>query len=441
MIIGLISISSCKKTIEVGDPPNVLTPGKVFDNDAAATSATLGDYISLKTFDANFVAYVDQYVDELTQPTLNATSTEFANGTLSTSNGAVASIWQYLYITIYRANANIEGLSSAKSLTDSVKKQCMGEALFIRAYSFLNLVNIFGDVPLITTTDVQQTSITPRSPVAEIYNQIVTDLTQAETLLTTNYPTSDKIRANKWAAAALLARVYLYRKNWQQAELTSSSVIGSNSYQLSSISSMFYQNSTEAIWQLWNATGYTGLSMLVPASSGVPSYTISNNLLSVMESGDLRRTNWMKEITSGGKTYTSPYKYKLRTTTTGANAEYTMYLRLAEQYLIRAEARANLNSNLTGAIADLNVIRSRAGLNSLSSASNQSQILAAIVKERRVELFAEGGQRYFDLKRTGDLNNTMSQLKSTWNNLSSPLFPIPQAQRSINPSISQNPGY
>jgi hypothetical protein len=435
----LLFITSCKKAIEVSSPPNVLTTDKVFDSNASAIAATLSDYTSVSLFDANFIQYADQYVDELTAPTLNATSTDFANGSITITNGAVASEWQNLYVTIYKANANIQQLQNAIALTDSVKKQCTGESLFIRAYCHFNLVNIFGDVPLITTTDVTVTAKEPRTPTAQVNGQVIADLIQAIPLLSVNYPTTEKIRPSRWAAQALLAKVYLYQQNWQQAEAQATAVIGSGLYPLSPIATVFYKNSNEAIWQLWNTNGYTGLS--VPTVGVIPALTISPQLLASFESGDLRKTNWTTPIVAAGTTYTAPFKYKLKAVTTGASAEYTMYLRSAEQYLIRAEARAQQNTNLTGAINDLNIIRTRAGLPNLNPSSNQAQILAAVSQERRVELFDEAGHRFFDLNRTNQINTIMSVIKPTWSIVRSPLFPIPQTQILINGSLTQNAGY
>jgi hypothetical protein len=438
--ISLLTVS-CKKAIEINSPPDELTPDKVFDSDASATAATLSNYTSLGTFDANFVGYLGLYTDELSQTTLNATTTEFANGSLTVTNGAVSNIWQNLYITIYKANANIIGLNSAKGLTDATRKQLLGESLFIRAYCHFNLVNLFGDVPLITTTSVTSTDNAPRSPVSLVYTQIIADLVQAKTLLTSNYPSGEKVRPNLWAASALLARVYLYQQKWAQAESESSGIIGSGAYSLPSLGTVFYKNSDEAIWQLWNANGYTSISAIVPVTSGTPSYILSNSLNNAWEVDDQRKANWTKTVTVGGKSYNVPYKYKLRSASSGPNAEYTMYFRLSEQYLIRAESRANQNINLSGAIADLNIIRSRAGLPELQSGLTQAQVLLAVAKERQIELFTEGGHRFFDLKRTGALNNILSIIKGNWDSNKSPLFPIPQAQRNINSSLTQNIGY
>jgi hypothetical protein len=164
-----------------------------------------------------------------------------------------------------------------------------------------------------------------------------------------------------------------------------------------------------------------------------------------MEPADLRKS-WIRTVTVGGKQYNSPYKYKLNTGT--PREEYNMVLRLAEQYCIRAEARARLNQ-LTEAVSDLNTIRKRAGLPDLNTISTQAQVLAAVEQERRMELFAEWGHRWFDLKRwparTLDgkkrIDEIMYALRpATWKTTAA-LWPIPDDERIQNHALTQNPGY
>ena len=116
-----------------------------------------------------------------------------------------------------------------------------------------------------------------------------------------------------------------------------------------------------------------------------------------------------------------------------------MILRLAEQYLIRAEARAQ-QGNLTGAIGDLNIIRERAGLPDLSTALTQDKVIAAVMQERRIELVSEWGQRWLDLKRTGQVDSVLSKIKPTWK-INGQLYPIPQSELTNDPNLVQNPGY
>jgi hypothetical protein len=115
-------------------------------------------------------------------------------------------------------------------------------------------------------------------------------------------------------------------------------------------------------------------------------------------------------------------------------------LRLAEQYLIRAEARANQN-NIAGAVDDINVIRTRAGLPAVSQGVSKDQCLLAIEQERRIELFTEWGHRWFDLKRTNRADAVLSTLKSPNWQSADRLYPIPQSELETDVHLNQNPGY
>jgi len=177
-----------------------------------------------------------------------------------------------------------------------------------------------------------------------------------------------------------------------------------------------------------------------PNISGQSSY-LSSNLLNSFETGDNRRTNWVGSVTVAGTTYYYPYKYKAN----GLNAqvsEYAMMLRLGEQYLIRAEARAQ-QGNISGSATDLNTIRTRAGLAN-TAANSQPALLAAITHERQVELFTELGQRWLDLKRNGNVDAIMSvacPLKGgTWNT-NQQLYPLPLGDLQKDANLTQNPGY
>jgi hypothetical protein len=145
--------------------------------------------------------------------------------------------------------------------------------------------------------------------------------------------------------------------------------------------------------------------------------------------------------TSNHITYYFPFKYKLNKPE-DPQSEYLMVLRLAEQYLIRAEARAQ-QGDLTGARSDLNVIRHRAGLNGTNTSTKET-LLTAILKERQVELFTEWGHRWLDLKRTGKVNAVMTmvtpQKGGVWENFKQ-WYPIPRQDLRLNPNLTQNEGY
>jgi len=120
-------------------------------------------------------------------------------------------------------------------------------------------------------------------------------------------------------------------------------------------------------------------------------------------------------------------------------------MRLAEQYLIRAETEANgAGGGTNSAVQDLNIIRNRAGLANYSGATDKASLVTAILHERQVELFTELGHRWLDLKRTATVNAVMSvvtpQKGGTWD-ANWQLYPIPRTEIQVNPNLKQNPGY
>jgi starch-binding outer membrane protein, SusD/RagB family len=429
--------ASCKKYVENGTPPNSISQEKAFVDSATATSVILGLY-SLNSSTAATLAnnrYGSMSADDayfLTSSTYDA----FKNNTLAAGNDANL-IWFNMYTTIGRANFAIEGVQASTTLSTAVKNQLIGEAKFWRAYYYFFLVNFFGDVPLVTTTNALETGLYPRTPVAQVYQQIVTDLTEAKNLLTATYPSIERARINKWAASAFLSRVYFYQQNWAAAEAEAGVVIGSGTYSLETFANSFTKTSNETIWQQANTTGVTGMGPeWIPAST-TPTFVLYDTLANAFEAGDQRKVNWAKSIVYNAKTYYYPFKYKLRTGTTGN--EYAVMLRLAEMYLIRAEARAQLNTNISGAQSDINAIRTRAGLAN-TTAATQATLIAAAEKERWVELFTESSDRWFNLKRLNKATATLSLIKPAWQPFQQ-LYPIPTQELQANPNLVKNPGY
>jgi hypothetical protein len=346
-----------------------------------------------------------------------------------------------LYKAIYRANAVLEGLATSGIAADKVA-QLRGEAKFLRAFSYYYLINNWGDVPLITATDVEKNAVAVRSRVDDVYLQITADLQSAVLLLPVAYSSNEKVRANKWAAMAMLARVLLQQHNWADAAANASWVINAGTYlPLSPLDSMFMKNSRAAILQIWVRDGFTfaGQSFMPVSNGNYSYYPLSADFLNAFEAGDLRKEKWTGTFTYGGELYYYPYKYKQRGITTGDNAEYVMVLRIAEQYLIRAEALCQQN-NIAAAVEDLNVIRRRSGLPDLPGDMDKNSCLLAIEKERRVELFTEWGDRWLSLQRTGRMNAVLGASKSNWKSTAG-VYPIPQQERDKNPFLTQNDGY
>jgi len=240
----------------------------------------------------------------------------------------------------------------------------------------------------------------------------------------------------------LLARAYLYTKNYDAAREEASYVINSQRYAIEAdLDDVFKVGSKEILWGF--APVYPGRETwegyyFVPTSTtAVPTYVITDELLNSFDDNDLRKHNWMRINTNSGTDYPIPYKYKLNAMQTSVSERYSV-LRLAEQYLIRAEAYAYLNE-ISPAEDDVNIIKGRAGLLPVSG-NIQSGLIDLIQQERRREMMCEWGHRWFDLKRTGLIDETLAPIKPNWRPTAR-LFPIPQTEIDNNPNLSQNNGY
>ena len=248
------------------------------------------------------------------------------------------------------------------------------------------------------------------------------------------------------AATALLARAALYTSDWATAERSATDVLGQTTlYSLlpgASLRNVFLRNSSEAILQLgpYQSLGnftYEGFTF----ATTVAGFSLRPELYNNFEANDLRRSTWTRPLAPGQQLY----KYRFNSTAAGTAAgqlEYPTVLRLAEQYLVRAEARARQN-NLAGALQDLNMLRQRAGLTLLTATTTATQaaVLLAVEAERQHELFGEMGHRWLDLKRTNRATPVLGALKpATWQP-TDVLYPVPQAAIDANPNLTQNPGY
>ncbi|MHB8207637.1 RagB/SusD family nutrient uptake outer membrane protein [Mucilaginibacter sp.] len=450
VILLLLNLSACKKLAEVNAPPNLLTSNEVFNNDQTATSAVLGIYAKMMAGGTNITnsaasAYTGLSSDELRYiPVTNANITQFfSNDILSTNSIISSNFWNFGYQTIYQANSCIGAIKESKALTLATQNQLLGECELTRAFVYFYMVNIFGGVPLVTGTDYVTNSTLPRASSDAIYKQIIADLTDAQRLLNENYPEGDKLRPNKWAATALLARVYLYQRNWQQAQSMADLVINSGTYSLESdANNVFSTTSNEAIWQMTSVVSGVPTpdgQIFLPSSTTVkPNFALTDNLLNAFEPGDKRKVDWVKSNNVSGQNYSYPFKYQVRSSVANEFTQYYTIMRLAEQYLIRAESNVYLNK-LTDAKADLNIVRSRAGLANTTATTSQD-IITAIQNERRIEFFAEWGDRWFNLKRTATADSVLQSEKVSWKSTDA-LYPIPQSQIQSNSALKQNPGY
>ena len=441
----LLMAAGCKKLVQVPAPDNMLTAGVVFSTDKTAIDALAG--ISASAMIDNqyqtFILYPALSADEIYNSADPGDRFQ-TNTLLSNMDDLDQPLWSRPYALIYQCNSALEGLGASSTVTDSVKTQLTGELKFLRGFWYFYLVNLFSDVPLALSTNFKVNASMLRTPSLQVYAQIISDLKDASDELKAGSSPAQRGQPDKLAAAALLARVYLYQKNWVGAEAQASAVIGSGFYALSpDLNDVFLAGSTESIW-IFDPTGmkfkwdtYTGYQF-IPASAGIiPSYPVTNILLNAFEAGDQRKTNWLKGDTVNGQVFYYPYKYKVRVSASSID-EAPVCLRLTEQYLIRAEARAQ-QGNISGAQSDLNIIRNRAGLPN-TIASSPDALYLAIGHERQVELFTEWGDRWLDLKRTQHADSVLGSEKPGWDHAKA-LYPIPFNEMQSDASLTQNPGY
>jgi hypothetical protein len=442
---------SCKKIIKVAPAGDQIIRSTVFTDDSYATSALTGIYSELSANGASnggsaSISMLSGFsADEFDIHTTAGDYAQFYANALTPDNTNISGIWNLCYKIIYMANDIIEGLGNSTGMSETVKNQLTGEAKFLRAFAHLYLTSLFGDVPVVTTTDVDVTRNLSRSAQSDVYLQIESDLVAAKELLPESYSQffGERVRANKYAAIALLARLYLYKKDWPRAEQESTRIIEKeNQYELlNELNAVFLKNSKEAIWQLIPREKLSPDGFILTSVPGFAS--LSETLVNTFEASDQRKAKWAGTFVSPAlDTFYYPFKYKVKIATVESKyVEYSMVLRLAEQYLIRAEARARQNklTGINSAEADINKIRNRAGLLN-TTASTEEGMLDEILLQRRLELFSEWGHRWIDLTRTGKATAILDPIKPQWKE-TSVLYPLPRYELINNHELTQNEGY
>ncbi|MFL1894215.1 RagB/SusD family nutrient uptake outer membrane protein [Aquimarina sp. 2-A2] len=359
------------------------------------------------------------------------------NARVPTSSAYTESNWVDTYALVNASNLILEKID-VLGLEDLDSK---GSALFFRALGHFDALRQFGEftdsnsefgIPISTSfVDSKTASTISRSTVALSYQQIVSDLKEAITLL--NYD-SDKFLVSKGAAEALLARVYLYQGNYALAEQLATSVINNSDYDLNSDYNDIYdeEGSLEAIFELqFLETDGNNLTALLSTSPPEISANFSDFFQPMDEDGDPRS---FKFYDSGNVVYVD--KYGTLDSDLKGNA---VILKLSEMYLVRSEARARRNpTNLSPAIEDLNTVRTRSLPTQpilVTDINNFDAFVDVLLEERSRELAFEG-HRWFDIVRL-QRATTILGIEAF-----RAVYPIPQREIAIsNGVIAQNPGY
>ncbi|MGV3460259.1 MAG: RagB/SusD family nutrient uptake outer membrane protein [Flavobacterium sp.] len=448
LLVMIGFFSSCEDFTEIDQPDSQLTGETVFNNVETAEAALANIYLKLSNEvlvcgnSKGISILLGSYADELQTYNTGLGEYQFFLNNLVPTTPEVKTIWNGCYNLIYAANAVKEGVGNSTGINAEAKNRLIGEALFIRAYIHFYLLNLYGEIPYVTTTDYVTNASIEKLPQTQVYQLMIEDLEEAKLLMPATNPSILKVRPGIDAVRSLLARIHLYQGSWENAEIEATAVIDSGNYiWVESLDNVFLKNSTGTIWQIM--PGQDGLptqegQSFVFTSAPPPNRALNQNLVDSFEPTDLRKQIWIGNVTDNGQTWYYAYKYKQSASST-ESSEYSILFRLEELYLIRAEARVHLGS-IDTAKEDINKIRNRASLINVTT-NNDEELLEVITQERRLELFCELGHRFFDLRRTGTINPVLTLSKPGWNSTDI-LLPKPESELLLNPNLlPQNPGY
>jgi starch-binding outer membrane protein, SusD/RagB family len=481
-LVASLLLSACNNFLEV-QPISVASEAAFYKTSQDAIVATNGCYNALieiyrnTTGNTSIWLFSEVMADDATDPELSVD-----NFTFDAASGNVETLWRLHYIGIARCNTligRIEGIP----MEETLKTRLQLEARYLRAYYYFNLVRLYGDVPLILQEVKGQDIPFPTRTLAnEVYQQIIADLTAAEAL-PVSYPASETGRATRGAAKALLAKVYLTQRNWQQAATKAREVMDLGVYQLlPNYADVFLaqnRNSAESIFEVqFGRGGQVGtgnpvtsffFQQFAPQGSGAIVTGIANSngegrmiptneFVNAYEPNDPRReasvrTFYVRTTDNRRDTVRINYtiKYQDAQATAGGglasgngSENGWRVIRYTDVLLMYAEALNELGDGNPQALDAVNQVRRRARGTSPATVLpdliglNQAALRDAIYKERRVELNFEG-HRWFDLLRTERALDVMRQTKNIQpRNL---LLPIPQRERDVNQNLSQNTGY
>lgn len=460
MLALLLTLNGCKDAVEADIPLGKFVDRAVFQSDDLAESAARGMYATM----INVIASARPFQEALST-TFSLTSDEYElgsynevqqlladNNVLPTTN-IVGNLWAAYYNLILQANFIYENAEQSSGLSAPVKKKIMAESRFVRAFCFFYLANIYGHVPLSLSSDYNVTALLPKSTRTEVLNQVVKDLVYArENLVGNSTNPGSRHRPTKWSATALLARTYLYQQNWTAAEEAATAVISQHTiFRLEALEDVFPTNSREAIWALHpNNSFVPDVNIIQGPATNNTLFRFSAHTLSRFDVNDQRLLKWTKTV----GTTTAQYKFKTYNNAAASRQEATMVLRLAEQYLIRAEARAMQPGKLADAIKDVDLIRTRAGAVGDNTGANSTntfktiafsnptiesaELIKVIYDERIRELFGEMGHRWFDAKRATTDLATFFEGRKPGITSADAYFPIPQVELDRNPNLEPN---
>ncbi len=466
----LWTIPGCKRDFIELNPVSTVSTDVLYKTDKDFQDAVIGCYNVLQDQYRDFWQFGDLRADDAgNQSPPQANLTRMDNFTLDYNEGVLISSWQKYYRLITRANTILTRIEGLEKTVIPNKDRHIGEARFLRAMAYFDLVRIFGDVPMITTLITSEEAYkVGRDKVDKVYDEvIIKDLLDSEAKLPVSYTGADVGRATKGAARALLGKVYLTRNDFTKAEAKLAEVTTMNYALLKNFNDLFdytkNEHHSEYIFDIEYEEGIgegsNFTNLFIPNLTAFSDFygvkgdrvetgSPTESLFAAFTAADLRKDitaakgftdktgKFVALPTAGVQSFTK--KYMTPVASTNDSRANWKVIRYADVLLMYAES-LNENGKTTEALTFLNQVRSRAGLAPLT-AGTKAEIRDRILTERRLELFMEG-HRWFDLVRTGRAFET---LKASGMRAHMTLFPIPLAQiqlinnRAIFP---QNPGY
>lgn len=445
-LIMFLLLFSCEKMIEVDNPINQITTDEVYQDSNTAYAALEHLYTELQTNSifaggsSGFGALLGAYTDDLdfyVAPGASDNVDIYLNQILP-ANSVVKSTWTNAYKEIYMANAVIAGVEGS-SLSVQDKNKIKGEALLIRSMVYFGTFQVFGEIPYTTTTDYAVNQLLGKTSEAEMLQLLKNDTQNAVELLSNDYRNSERIFVNKKVGQMLLANILLMQKNWTEAEQLCRQVINDSNYSFETdIKKVFKKSGKHILFQLKPLTAATPVpETRIYYFTSVPplNYVLRYNLVNSFSTSDLRRSNWMTAVGTS-TVYFRNEKYKNITTN---NDEYSVVYRLEQVYFMLAEALLQQRKT-SDAITWINKTRQRAGISLLSQSLDNESAFNEMLAEKRREFFAEQGQRFYDLKRLGELD-VLKFIKPNWQDYQQ-RWPLPVSELLLNANLKpQNENY
>lgn len=452
---------SCSQSFLELTPQQSVSDTKALTNLEDLRSSVTGVYNQISAtshYGRNFFLIPDVMADDVKQNSQSNRIEDYAEHIVNVSDSDASSMWTNMYAAINAANAIINNEIDVPDAVKADRDHIVGEAYALRGLVYFDLVRMFAQhykftadashlgVPLVLTFD--PTYKPSRNTVKEVYDQVISDMTMGISMMKSVSRSGNSNTLSSISTKALLARVYLYKEDWTNAEAMASEVISTGGY------SLIPNSNYNALWTTDNSSeSIFEISMTESDNRGSNSmgglylkeiygdYLPSNDVVSLYDPSDKRLEVFQVDpFLSGDYAPYRVYKYP-----DPNGYDNTKVIRLAEIYLIRAEARAEIGTNISGSQDDLDMVHQRAVAGAPDNADTGQALKDDIFLERRLELCFEG-QRLWDLMRKKkDIvrTNCTSSICTIPYADDTVILPIPQVETDANPNIAtqQNPGY